>query len=114
MVIANSVRREASDRDAPHAATRRTISGIVLEELDRSRPSGSHGRLAADSTLADSGIDASRFLDAVHRLEGRYGMRFRAEWLENIVTCGDLIERVAERMFDAGDVSAAVRARSTG
>lgn len=97
------------DRDAPDAATRAAISRVVLEELTRVRPAGSTDRLAAGSSLAGSGIDASRFLDAVHRLEGRYGMRFRADWLDNIVTCGDLIDRVATRMFDAVDIAAASR-----
>ncbi len=106
MMLATATRATTSDRDAPHAATHRAISAIVLEELDRSRPVESRGRLAADSTLAEAGIDASRFLDAIHRIEGRYGMRFRAEWLEGIVTCGDLVERIADRMFDAVDLAA--------
>ena len=79
------------------------ITRVVFEELNRARPSNSTRRLSRDASLASCGIDAARFLDAIHCLEGRYGMRFCEEWFANIVTCGDLIECVTACMFDAGD-----------
>ena len=65
------------DRESPAAASRATIVRIVFEELARVRPSQASGVLAENSSLTSCGIDDARFLDAVHRLEGRYGMRFR-------------------------------------
>ncbi len=91
------------DRESPAAASRATIVRIVFEELSRVRPSQAAGVLAENSSLTSCGIDDARFLDAVHRLEGRYGMRFRQEWLANIYNCGDLIDCVTSCMFDAGD-----------
>ena len=91
------------DRGSPAAATEAMITRVVFEELNRARPSNSTRRLSRDASLASCGIDAARFLDAIHCLEGRYGMRFCEEWFANIVTCGDLIECVTACMFDAGD-----------
>jgi 8-amino-7-oxononanoate synthase len=98
------------DRGSPAAASRATIVRIVFEELARVRPSRASGVLAENSSLTSCGIDAARFLDAVHRLEGRYGMRFRQEWLATIYTCGDLIDCVTSCMFDAGDRQSAAPA----
>lgn len=91
------------DRKSPAAAARTTIARIVFEELARVRSFQGSGVLSEDSALTSCGIDDARFLDAIHRLEGRYGMRFRQEWLADIFTCGDLIECVTTCMFDAGD-----------
>lgn len=93
----------AVDRGSPAAATRTMITRVVFEELKRVRPAGVTGVVSEGSSLDSCGIDGARFLDAIHRLEGRYGMRFREEWLETIVTCGDLVDRVTTSMFDAGD-----------
>jgi 8-amino-7-oxononanoate synthase len=90
-------------RGLPEAHGRGAISRVVLETLEQVRPAGLRPRLAATTVIADAGIDADRFLDAVGMLEGRYEMRFHASWLTGIRTCGDLIERVAEHMFDAAD-----------
>jgi 8-amino-7-oxononanoate synthase len=79
---------------------------VVLEALESVRPSGSRQRLSASSLIADSGIDSDRFLDAISCLEGRYQMRFHASWLTGIRTCGDLMQRVADHMFDAADRAA--------
>jgi 8-amino-7-oxononanoate synthase len=98
------------DRGSPEAATQAMVARVVFEELYRARPADCSGPLSADSSLDACGIDAARFLDAIHRLEGRYGMRFHAEWLESIATCGDLIECVSTCMFDAGDRSVAAAA----
>jgi 8-amino-7-oxononanoate synthase len=90
-------------RQVPGAHARPAISRVVLETLERVRPAQSGPALAAHSVLAAAGIDSERFLDAICVLEARYQMRFHASWLTGIRTCGDLIDRVAEHMFDAAD-----------
>jgi 8-amino-7-oxononanoate synthase len=94
---------EASVRERPDAHGRAAIAAVVLDALERVRPAGSRRRLAANSVIADAGIDSDLFLDAVTRLEGRYQMRFHASWLTGIRTCADLMQRVADHMFDAAD-----------
>ena len=91
------------DRGLPKAHARPAITRLVLEELARVRPAGAVRTLTPGSSLAEAGIDASEFMDAVSRIEGRYGMRFRDEWLREIRTCGDLIECIAVHMFDRLD-----------
>ncbi len=93
------------DRGMPGAYTRDAIGRVVLAELARVRPSGSRGPLAAQTSLAGCGIDEVLLGDAVARIEGRYGMRFHQQWLAGLRTCGDLVDCVAERMFDAADRS---------
>ena len=94
-------------------ASRVAITRLVIEELERVRPTASRSRLEAGTALAEAGIDAARFLDAVVRIEGRYEMRFRDDWLRDIRTCEDLIRCVEQRMFDAAD-RAADRDRRAG
>ena len=91
------------DRGLPKAHTRPAITRLVLEELARVRPAGAVRTLTPGSSLAEAGIDAPEFMDAVSRIEGRYGMRFRDEWLREIRTCGDLVECIAMHMFDRLD-----------
>jgi 8-amino-7-oxononanoate synthase len=74
----------------------------VLEELSRVSAAGPE-RLTPGCLLADMGIDEAAFLDAISRIEGRYEMRFRDEWLTDIRTCGDLVECIAVHMFDIVD-----------
>jgi len=100
--------REASgialdDRSRPRAHAREVIERVVLEELMRVSPRGLPRPRDPQTSLAACGIDDARFLDAVSRLEGRYQMRFRAEWLAGVTTCADLVERVAVHMFDEAD-----------
>ena len=90
-------------RERPNAHGRGAIAEVVLEALERVRPAGGRQRLASHSLIADAGIDSDRFLDAINWLEGRYQMRFHASWLTGIRTCGDLMQRVADHMFDAAD-----------
>jgi 8-amino-7-oxononanoate synthase len=90
-----------ADRGRPGAHSRAAIAAVVLDELSRVAPAGHVLRLG--SSLARHGIDAGRFLDAVARIEGRYQMRFRDEWLRGIHTCGDLVESIAVHMFDDAD-----------
>jgi 8-amino-7-oxononanoate synthase len=87
----------------PH--TRLAIARLVIEELERVVPAAGRRRLDQRSRLVESGIDAARFLDAVSRIEGLYQMRFHDEWLRGIETCGDLIDCIEKRMFDAADRS---------
>jgi 8-amino-7-oxononanoate synthase len=100
--------RELGGRTASRPAhSRVAITRLVIEELERVRPVTSRSRLEPAAALADAGIDAARFLDAVARIEGRYQMRFRDEWLHDVRTCDDLIDCVEQRMFDAADRSTA-------
>jgi 8-amino-7-oxononanoate synthase len=78
------------------------ITRLVLEELALSQPAAKR-TLTPGMTLAEAGVGPIRFLDAINRIEGRYQMRFREEWLEGILTVGDLIECIAVRMFDSAD-----------
>jgi 8-amino-7-oxononanoate synthase len=98
-----STLEDRGGRDRPDACSRDAIAGVVLAELERVKPSTVRGPLAPRSSLAAAGIDAGRLGDAVARIEGVYGMRFREDWLASIRTCGDLVDCVAQRMFDAAD-----------
>ncbi|MFM7138658.1 MAG: aminotransferase class I/II-fold pyridoxal phosphate-dependent enzyme, partial [Planctomycetota bacterium] len=93
----------ADDRDHPAAHTREVISRVVIAELERVLPPTSRRPLSLRSSLAAAGIDEGRLADALARIEGRYVMRFHEQWLANVRTCGDLVDCVAERMFDAAD-----------
>ena len=94
---------QADDRDLPGAHTREVISRVVIAELERVLPATSRRPLSLRSSLAAAGIDEGRLADALARLEGRYVMRFHERWLATVQTCGDLVDCVAERMFDAAD-----------
>ncbi len=108
---------EASDlpaaRDLPAAHTREAITAVVIGELERVMPPGTRRPLSVRSSLVAAGIDAGRLGDALARIEGRYGMRFREDWLAEVQTCGDLVDCVAERMFDAADRLAEPEPEST-
>jgi 8-amino-7-oxononanoate synthase len=93
-------------RDRPAAHSRATISRVVIAALEQAMPASATGRLTSRSVLAEAGIDAERFLDAVNWIEGRYEMRFHDAWLAGIRTCDDLIDRVSDHMFDAADRTA--------
>jgi 8-amino-7-oxononanoate synthase len=90
-------------RGLPGAHTRSAITRVVIAELLRVLPAGHRTELTGDLDLAACGIDEQRLGDAVARLEGLYGMRFHAQWLAEVRTCDDLVDCVAERMFDAAD-----------
>ena len=90
-------------RDIPGAHRREVIASVVLTELERVLPPTSRRPLSPRSSLVAAGIDASRLADAIARIEGRYVMRFREDWLATVRTCGDLVDCVYERMFDAAD-----------
>jgi 8-amino-7-oxononanoate synthase len=90
-------------RSEPRAHSRSAIARLVLDELARVQPPTRRGRLVPTTTLLEAGIDPIGLLDAVSRLEGHYQMRFCDEWLSGVRTCGDLIECIAEHMFDAAD-----------
>ena len=92
-----------TNRDLPGAHTRAVIARVVITELERVLPATSRRPLSLRSSLAAAGIDEGRLGDVICRLEGRYVMRFHESWLRDVQTCGDLVECVAERMFDAAD-----------
>lgn len=95
-----------ADRSRPRAHSRESIERVVFEELARVSPAAAIRTPGPESLLADCGVDAARFLDLVSRIEGRYQMRFRNEWLQGIRTVQDLVDCIAVRMFDAADRSA--------
>ena len=90
-------------RDVPGAHRREVIAEVVIAELERVLPPSSHQPLSMSSSLAAAGIDAMGLADAIARLEGRYVMRFHEEWLTSLQTCQDIVDCVADRMFDAAD-----------
>jgi 8-amino-7-oxononanoate synthase len=92
-----------ADRIRPRAHSREAIERIVFEELARVSPTTTLRTLVPESSLAGAGIDTARFLDVITRIEGRYQMRFRDEWLHGIRTCADLVDCIAVRMFDEAD-----------
>jgi 8-amino-7-oxononanoate synthase len=98
-------------RNRPGAHLRASIARVVLAALEQALPPGRSQRLALTTVLADAGLDNERFLDAVTEIEGRYGMRFHASWLTGIRTGADLVDRVADRMFDAADRDSAPAVR---
>ena len=90
------------------------ITRLVIEELARFQPRGRRGGFSDRSTLADAGLDDAAFLDVVNRIEGRYEMRFRDDWLRGIQTCGDLVDCIARHMVDAGDPDTSAEPPATG
>lgn len=100
--VSRATRLPSAARGEPKAASRLAITRLVLEELALSQPAARR-TLTPGMTLAEAGVGPIRFLDAINRIEGRYQMRFREEWLEGILTVGDLIECIAARMFDSAD-----------
>ena len=99
-------RPTGGERSRPRAHSLDVIADVVFAEVAALSPEAATVSRGADSPLADCGIDASRFVDLVNRLEGRYQMRFREEWLRGIRTCGDLVACIAARMFDEADRAA--------
>ncbi|MEI7863280.1 MAG: hypothetical protein WCJ21_11645, partial [Planctomycetota bacterium] len=92
-----------SRSDRSIGSGRSAITRMVLTELGRVQAGGVPGGLTPRSSLTEAGIDKTRLFDAVNRMEARYEMRFREEWLDDIATCGDLIECISVHMFDAAD-----------
>jgi len=95
-----------ADRSRPRSHSKESIERVVFEELARVSPATTVRKPGPESLLADCGVDAARFLDLVSRVEGRYQMRFRDEWLQAIRTVQDLVDCIAVRMFDEADRSA--------
>ena len=98
------------ERRQPQSFSRRSIAKVVFEELARVQAMRSpldpvSIRLLPSSLLAEAGIKDTVFMDAVSRIEGRYQMRFRDEWLLDMQTCEDLIACIADHMFDTVDRS---------
>ena len=100
-----------ADRVRPRAHSREAIERVVFEELARVSPTVTLRTLVPESSLVGCGIDTARFLDVITRIEGRYQMRFRDEWLHGIRTCADLVDCIAARMFDEADRAGEVAER---
>ena len=100
-----------ADRVRPRAHSREAIERVVFEELARVSPTVTLRTLVPESSLVGCGIDTARFLDVITRIEGRYQMRFRDEWLHGIRTCADLVDCIAARMFDEADRAVEVAER---
>jgi 8-amino-7-oxononanoate synthase len=96
------------DRGHPRAYLRTVIAEVVYDELAGTAGCRGRERMHPRAVLADLGVDDAGFQDVVGRLEGRYQMRFHESWLRSIRTCGDLIDCIARRMFDAADRAAFV------
>ena len=107
------------ERRQPQSFSRRSIAKVVFEELARVQAMRSpldpvSIRLLPSSLLAEAGIKDTVFMDAVSRIEGRYQMRFRDEWLLDMQTCEDLIACIADHMFDTVLALRALDAPITG
>jgi 8-amino-7-oxononanoate synthase len=100
-----------ADRSRPRAHSREAIERVVFEEVARVSSTATIRTLVPESSLAGCGIDTARFLDVITRIEGRYQMRFRDEWLDGIRTCADLVDCIAIRMFDEADRAGEVAER---
>ena len=92
-----------ADRIQPRSHSRESIERVVFEEVARVSPTATLRTLVPESSLVGCGIDTARFLDVITRIEGRYQMRFRDEWLHGMSTCADLVDCIASRMFDEAD-----------
>ena len=97
----------AVPHEAP-AITREAIVELVQTEVDRLPE---EARLALGDSFATWGIDAVAFHDVVHRIESRYQMRFRADWLEGIDCWNDLAHRIEQHLVDRLDTEARGRRR---
>jgi 8-amino-7-oxononanoate synthase len=77
------------------ADTRSAIAETVLTEVREVMPKDLVGLLALDSSLFSLGLDSIAIMDVVNRIEKRFGMRFREEWLYDMETCADLVDCIA-------------------
>ena len=99
-----------SVHEAP-ATTHEAIERLVQAEVDR-LPAGE--RLALGDSFASWGIDAIAFHDVVHRIESRYQMRFRPDWLEGIDCWNDLVHRIERHLVDRIDTERRTGPRRRG
>lgn len=96
----------ATSPAVPHEApaiTREAIVELVQTEVDRLP---ADARLALGDSFTKRGIDAVAFHDVVHRIESRYQMRFRADWLEGVDCWNDLAHRIERHLVDRLDTEA--------
>ena len=94
-------------QDSP-AITYEAIVELVQAEVDR-LPEAT--RLRLGDSFTKRGIDAVAFHDVVHRIESRYQMRFRSEWLEGIDCWNDLVDRIERHLVDRLDADDRCRRR---
>lgn len=86
------------ERGEVHAAIAETVltevRGVIPKDLDV-QPS-------LDSSLYTLGLDSIAIMDVANRIEKRFGMRFREEWLYDLETCGDLVDCIVRHAGSAG------------
>jgi len=93
------------------ASTHEAIEQLVQTEVDR-LPDAS--RLSLGDSFTTWGIDAVAFHDVVHRIESRYQMRFRSDWLEGVDCWNDLVTRIERHLVDRLDTERHGRSRRQG
>lgn len=72
-----------------------TVAEVVMAQVRAVvQDAGLADELTLDTPLNELGVDSLAVMDAINRVEELFGMRFREEWLYDIETCRDLVERV--------------------
>jgi 8-amino-7-oxononanoate synthase len=77
------------------ADARTAIAEIVMTEVREVMPKDLVALLSLDSSLFELGLDSIAIMEVVNRIEKRFGMRFREEWLYEMETCADLVDCIA-------------------
>lgn len=98
---------DPAKRELP-AITFDTIVELLQAEVDRLP---APVRLSWDDSFSECGIDSVAFHDVVHRIESRYQMRFRTEWLEGVDCWKDLASRIETHLVDRRDAEERSRRR---
>lgn len=74
------------------------FADIVLEQVRRALPGTSDMELTLDTPLDELGLDSLAIMGAFNQLEETFGLRFREEWMYDVVTCRDLAECIAAHL----------------
>ena len=89
------------------AGTQSSLADVVLTEVREVMPKDLVAQLSLDSSLFQLGLDSIAIMDVVNRLEKRFGLRFREEWLYDMETCADLVDCIARHSAPASPPPAA-------
>ena len=71
-----------------------SVAELVLAQVRAIVDAELADELTLDTPLYELGVDSLAVMDAINRVEELFGMRFREEWLYEIDTSRDLVERV--------------------
>jgi 8-amino-7-oxononanoate synthase len=71
-----------------------SVADLVLAQVRAIVDAELADELTLDTPLYELGVDSLAVMDAINRVEELFGMRFREEWLYEIDTSRDLVERV--------------------